>query len=163
MQVVKRKRNKETAILPLSSPASVTTILRIEKEYQARAKEHPERQGFNCRGMRINCGDCGTSLPDIHWACQTKGCPEPETYCLRCPTSPCGTCRKNNYGVLDCSICPDTRQLHDYSEMAQRLCTTSGEKTMAVAEMTEKHQQGKSSVLYFSIFSIQQIIRPQKY
>ena len=153
MQCSKRKRSREP-VSPFSSPESVTTILRLEKEYQARAEEHTDRQGFNCRGLRINCGECGTSLPDIHRACQTEGCSDPETYCLRCSTSPCPKCKQHSYGVVDCSLCPDTKNLHEYSKRAQHFCMESVEKAMAVAEMTRKCQQGECFLLLYEGFTL---------
>ena len=142
MQTKKRKMVPVPELPEMASEA-LQTLLGAEESYQQRRASCENIQGFDSKGVRINCGRCGTSIADLHRACANPDCPDPETFCLECSDESCPKCGGRDMDIHDCSLSGQTNQPHGFVKMAHHFCSKHRAAAMLAAEEQRAAVEGE--------------------
>ena len=124
----------ESSQLPEIAPEALETLVFLEDSYQQQTRAYKDIRGYDYKGVRINCGLCGTSIADLHRACINTACQDPETFCMGCSSNDCPKCGRQHLEVHDCSKSLETGQMHDYVERAQHFCSVHHATASRAAE-----------------------------
>ena len=140
----KKRKLVDTLQLPALAAEALQTLMDAEESYRQQRVSCENVLGFDSKGVRINCGHCGTSIADLHRACANPECPDPETFCIGCSNERCPKCPGRDMDIHDSSVSGQTGQLHGFVERARHFCSHHHAAAMHAAEEQRAAVEGKS-------------------